>query len=203
MRRRLMCVLLLGVVVGCGRSPNARFYTLDAIARSDDASPTSYVVVVGPVSVPPAVDRPQLVLQVAPNRVTVDEFHRWASPLDDGVARAIAGDLAVLLGTSHVAALPATGVVPTHRVAVDVQRFDSTPGEGVLIEALWVVRRAEGGEATAGRTIAREPVEGKDIEAVAAAHSRALATVSGDIAAAIRAQPVAGQRPPAPKRPAR
>ena len=201
MRRWLLHLLLLAVAMGCGRSPNARFYTLDAIARSDDASPTSYVVVVGPVSVPPAVDRPQLVLQVAPNRVTVDESHRWASPLDDGVARAIAGDLAVLLGTSHVAALPATGVVPTHRVAVDVQRFDSRPGEGVLIEALWVVSAAEGGEATAGRTIAREPVEGTDIEAVAAAHSRALATVSGDIAAAIRAE-ASRPRPPAAKRPA-
>jgi uncharacterized protein len=187
MRRRLVHLLLIVVAAGCGTSPPARFYTLGATAQPGGAPPASCTVVVGPVSMPPAVDRPQLVLQVAPNRVTVDEFHRWAAPLDDAVARAIAADLAVLLGTPRVAALPATGVTPTHRVTVDVQRFETRPGEQVLIEALWIVQPAAGGEAATGRTIATEPVEGKDIEAVAAAHSRALATVSADIAAAIRA----------------
>lgn len=185
MRRRIVHLVLIAGALGCA-SPVARFYTLDATARSDGRPPASCAVVVGPVSIPPAVDRPQLVLQVAPNRVTVDEFHRWAAPLDDGVARAIAGDLAALLGTSQVAALPATGLAPTHRVTVDVQRFESTPGEGVLIEALWAVRPWAGGEGTAGRTVATERLESKDVDAVAAAHSRALATVSADIAAAIR-----------------
>lgn len=195
MRRPLVHLLLIAGAIGCGPSPAARFYTLDATARPDGGAPATCAVVVGPVSIPPAVDRPQFVLQVAPNRVTVDEFHRWAAPLDDGVARAIAGNLAVLLGTSQVAAVPATGVVPTHRVSVDVQRFESVPGERVLIEALWVVAPSAGGRTTAGRTVATEPVQGKDLEAVAAAHSRALATVSGDIAAAIRAEP-GGQRSP-------
>jgi uncharacterized lipoprotein YmbA len=194
MRPRLLPLLLVAGALGCGTSPPARFYTLDAAARPAGGPPASCTVVVGPVSMPPAVDRPQLVLRVAPNRVTVDEFHRWVAPLDDAVARAIAADLAVLLGTARVAALPATGVVPTHRVTVDVQRFETQPGDHVLIEALWMVQPAGGGEAATGRTIATEPVEGKDLDAVAAAHSRALATVSGDIAAAIRAQ--AAARPP-------
>jgi uncharacterized protein len=38
-----------------------------------------------------------------------------------------------------------------------------------------------------GRTVAREATQGPGYEALAAAHSRALATVSADIAAAIRA----------------
>jgi uncharacterized lipoprotein YmbA len=202
MRRRLVPLLLVGCAIGCGTSPAARFYTLDATARPDGTPPAACSVVVGPVSIPPAVDRPQLVLQVAPNRVTVDEFNRWAAPLDDGVARAIAGNLAVLLGTSQVAASPATGVAPTHRVTVDVQRFESRPGEGVLVEALWVVRPSAGGEATAGRTVATEPVQGKEADAVAAAYSRALATVSADVAAAIRT-PAGGRRPPAGGRTAR
>src|SRR5205823_6032560 len=69
------------------------------LATADGAPPASYAVVVGPVSVPASVDRPQFVVQVAPNRVEVDEFNRWAAPLDDGVARAVAGNLATLLGT--------------------------------------------------------------------------------------------------------
>ena len=38
-----------------------------------------------------------------------------------------------------------------------------------------------------GRTVAREAVQGEGFDALAAAHSRALAKMSADIAAAIRA----------------
>jgi hypothetical protein len=49
-----------------------------------------------------------------------------------------------------------------------------------------VVRKATGSASVSGRTVAREPAQGTDYEALAAAHSRALAKVSGDIATAIR-----------------
>jgi uncharacterized protein len=178
--------LVAAVTAGCGPSATARFYTLDPTATPDGAPPVHHAIVVGPVSIPPSVDRPQLVVQVAPNRVAVDEFNRWASPLDDGVGRAIAGDLAVLLGSSEVAVAPASGFVPTHRVTIDVQRFESVPGESVLVDALWSVRPTAGGAIRTGRTVAPEPVQGKTYDALAAAHSRALAKVSADIAVAIR-----------------
>ena len=44
-----------------------------------------------------------------------------------------------------------------------------------------------GGQTRSGRTLAREAVHGQGFDALAAAHSRALAKLSGDIAAAIRA----------------
>ena len=62
-----------------------------------------------------------------------------------------------------------------------------------LLEAVWAVRKTAGGETRSGRTIAREAVEGEGFDALAAAHSRALARMSGDIAAAIRAE--AGKQP--------
>jgi uncharacterized lipoprotein YmbA len=197
--RRLVSSIWAVVAAGavaCGPTANSRFYTLDSTAAADGSPPIHLAIAVGPVSIPPSVDRPQLVVQVAPNQVTLDEFNRWASPLDDGVARAVAGDLAVLLGTSEVGVAPATGFVPTHRVTIDVQRFDSIPGDSVLVEALWAVRPTAGGDVRSGRTVAREAVQGKTIDAVAAAHSRALAKVSTDIAAAIRAQ----TRMPPPRR---
>jgi uncharacterized protein len=189
--RRLVSAISAGVMaataVAC-TTATSRFYTLDSTAQTDGAPPVRQAIAVGPVSIPPSVDRPQLVVQVAPNQVTVDEFNRWAAPLDDGVARAVAGNLAVLLGTTEVGVAPVTGFVPTQRVTIDVQRFDSIPGDSVLVEALWAVRPAAGGDVRSGRTVAREAVEGKTIDAVAAAHSRALAKVSTDIATAIRAQ---------------
>jgi len=184
--RPLIPSLVLALAaVGCGPSPTARFYTLDATAAADGRPAVPHAIVVGPVSIPPAVDRPQLVVAVAPNQVTVDEFNRWAAPLDDSIARAVAGDLAVLLGAS-VAAAPAPGFTATHRVTLDVQRFDSVPGDGVTVEALWAIRPIAGGAGRSGRSLAREPIPSKGVDAVAAAHSRALATISADIANAIR-----------------
>jgi uncharacterized protein len=185
---RMGAIVVMAAAAGCGATATSRFYTLDSTATADGSPPVHRAIAVGPVSIPPAVDRPQIVVQVAPNQVTVDEFNRWAAPLGDAVARAVAGDLVVLLGTSDIAVAPVTGFVPTHRVTIDVQRFESTPGDSVLIEALWAVRPAAGGDLRSGRTLAREAVQGKTFDDVAAAHSRALAKVSADIAAAVRVQ---------------
>jgi uncharacterized protein len=172
---------------GCSASVPARFYTLQSAATAESVPGAHYAVMVGPVSVPASVDRPQFVVQVAPNRVDIDEFNRWAAPLPDGIARAVAGNLAVLLGTPDVATAPLANFDPAYRVTIDVQRFESVQGEAALVDAVWVVRKTAGEKTRSGRTTARESVQGEGFEALASAHSRALARVSADIAAAIRA----------------
>ena len=179
--------LLAAVAAGCGPTAAARFYTLDATATAGTAPPARTSVLVGPVSVPAAVDRPQFVVQVAPNRVEIEEFNRWVAPLSEGIARAVAADLAILLGTSDVAAGSLTNFTPAQRVTIDVQRFDSVLGQEVLLDAVWAVRKTAGGQVRSGRTTAREALQGDGFDALAAAHSRALAKLSSDIATAIRA----------------
>ena len=49
------------------------------------------------------------------------------------------------------------------------------------------MRRSKDGKAETGRTTAREAVQEKGYDALAAAHSRALARLSRDIADAVRA----------------
>lgn len=172
---------------GCASAPS-RFYTLNSTAAGDGAPAANCAVVVGPVSIPALVDRPQFTVQVATNRVEINEFNRWAEPLNDNIARVVAGNLAVLLGTPRVAAAPLANFDPAYRVTIDIQRFESVRGKSALIEAVWVVRRAAGGAAHPGHTVASEPVHGDGFDALAAAHSRALAKVSSDIAAVIRAK---------------
>jgi uncharacterized protein len=182
--------LVAAVTAGCASAP-ARFYSLDSTATPDGAAPVNYPIMVGPVSVPAAVDRPEFVVQTAPNRVDVDEFNRWAAPLNDAVAQVVAGDLVKLLGTTDVASAPMANFAPAYRVTIDIQRFDSVPSQAALVEAVWTVHSTAGGETRSGRTVAREAVAGEGFDALAAAHSRALAKMSGDIAIAIRAEAVA------------
>jgi uncharacterized protein len=182
-------VLIVAVVAaGCSSAPS-RFYTLNSTATdggTTNASNSNIAVIVGPVSIPAEVDRPQFTVQVAPNRVAVDEFNRWAAPLGDNIARVVAGDLSALLGSPHVAAIPAANFNSAYRVIINVQRFETVPGKSVLIDAVWVVRFPMGGTAQSGRTVASEAVSEESYDALAAAHSRALAKVSSDIADAIR-----------------
>ncbi len=72
--------LIAVAVVGCSASAPARFYSLDSTATADGPPLKRAAVMVGPVTVPAAVDQPEFVVQVAPNRVEVDEFNRWTPP---------------------------------------------------------------------------------------------------------------------------
>lgn len=183
----LLCAMALAAS-GCATA-TARFYTLGSTAAATGAPPLGARILVGPVSVPSAVDRPQFVVQVDPNRVEIDEFNVWAAPLGEGIARVVANDLGVLLGSKDVAIAGIANFAPDWRVTIDVQRFDSVPGSTVSIDAIWsVTPTASGKKPRAGRSSVQENVAGADYSAIAAAHSRALSKLSGDIATAIRAE---------------
>jgi uncharacterized protein len=188
---RLILVLIsVSAFAGCGSSPRETYYTLSAAGAMNGAAPVSaestYSVAVGPITLPEVVDRPQLVLRVGPNEVTFVELHRWAGPLKSEIPRVIADNLAGYLNVKQVAAYPqSAGDNAEYRVVVDIQRFDSTLGESVAIDALWTVRRPSDGAMRTGRSTARES-SGGNYDALVAAHSRALATVSREIAEAIR-----------------
>jgi len=187
-----MPVICLAVAtVGCSRSPRVTFYTLESGAQVESAAAATAApaVAVGPVTLPDVVDRPQLVVRVAANRVDILETHRWAEPLKSEIPRLIAENLRSLLGSSRVSSyLQHAGTDAEYRVLVDIQRFESSPGEAVIVEAVWSLRRATGGEAKTGRSLVREPVGTEGYDPLVAAYSRAIFAVSSDLARAIRAE---------------
>ncbi len=172
---------------GCATTPASRFYTLSA-ASTPGTTSSNLSVTVGPVSVPAAVDRPEIVVDTSANEVWLDEFNRWAAPLQEDLSRVIAENLMGMLGTSRVTRFPQTlSTDGDYRVAIEVQRFESEPGKAATLHAVWIVRRAMDGRVQTGRTSVRETVHGNSYDALAAAHSRAAARLSQDIADALRA----------------
>ena len=189
MRHPAAVVVLCGLAAlgaGCGSSPPSRFYTLSGTATT--AAPASDLsVAVGPVTIPAAVDRPQMVVSTSANQVELDEFNRWAAPLASNITRVVAMNLVTLLGTPRVTLFPEMlSAGADFRVAIEVQRFDSMPGDSAMLDAVWIVRRAKDSRSDTGRTTVREPVQEKSIDGLVAAHSRAIARLSQDIAAAVR-----------------
>jgi uncharacterized lipoprotein YmbA len=125
-------------------------------------------------------------LSTGANEVRLDDFNRWAAPLQDSLARVIADDLAALLGTSSVTLFPQTSSADAdYRVAIEVRRFESTPGESSALDAVWILRRTKDGKTETRRTTVREPVTDGSHNALVAAHNRALARLSQEIAQAI------------------
>jgi uncharacterized protein len=189
MRRLAAVVMLCGLgtlAAGCGSSPPSHFYTLSGTTPPPGPS-SNLSVSVGPITIPAAVDRPQMVVSMSANQVELDEFNRWASPLGNNISRVVAMNLVALLGTPNVTLFPQMLAANSDfRVAVEVQRFDSTPGESAVLDAVWTVRRAKDGKTDTGRTTVRETVTEKSIDALVAAHSRAIARLSQDVAAAVQ-----------------
>lgn len=178
-------------LAGCVGSPAPRieYYTLASpnpgVAPPSSTSPSVFV---GPISVPAAVDRLQMVLSTGPHAVTISDDHRWAEPLRDGIARVVAETLSRDLASSRVlASRIGAGTPVDYRVSIEVQRFDSSLTEGATIDALWTITTTRGGPARTGRTAWHEASSEQTPAALAAAHGRALQRVAGDIAGAIRA----------------
>jgi len=184
--RRLGAMLCI-LAAGCATTPPARLYMLSASSPTAETT-LDVSVSVGPVSIPAAVDRPQIVVATAGNQVRLDDFNRWASPLQENLSSVIAENLAALLGSSRVTRFPkTTSADADFRVAIEVTRFESVPGQWATLDAAWTVRRTADGVVQTQRTSVREPIQDQSYEALAAAHSRAAARLSQDVAEGVRA----------------
>jgi uncharacterized lipoprotein YmbA len=176
-------------LAGCSRSPQVVFYTLapEAKVAAAPAAAAGPSVVVGPVSIPELIDRPQLVVRTAPNRVDILEMHRWAEPLKDELPALLAQNLGRLLGSTRVSSYRQyAGAALDLRVLVDLLRFEAKPGEGVTVEANWTIRGTAGAAQTGHSLITEQADDGYDAQV--AAFNRALAGLSAEIAAGIKAQ---------------
>jgi uncharacterized lipoprotein YmbA len=187
--RSPLLVAVLVVLFGCASSPKVNFYTLPAppYPEARDADSSRLGILLGPVTLPEMVDRPQLVIRTGDNRVEILDTSRWAQSLKGETARVLAANLARDMGTLRVF-LPGQGMTgePDIRVAVDILRFESRPGIDATIEALWTLRRKEGTAPITGRSVVSEAVQGDGYDSLVAAHGRVLARIGHDIAEAIR-----------------
>ncbi len=187
--RSLLLIAAMLMLVGCASSPQAKFYTLAAVPPSEHVKTASPIVItIDSVTVPALIDRPQIVVRVDATQVRIDEFARWADPLKSQIPRVVAADLAQSVQGALVSTYPQpANDAQTYHVWLDVQSFESALGDMASIDVLWSVRSPKPGAVVSGRTVAHESAQAQGYDGLVDAHSRALATVSGDIAGAIRA----------------
>ena len=130
------------------------------------------------------------------NLIEIAEFDLWAGSLKDDFLRVLAENLSILLETDKMLLYPYIGVVPLDfRIGMNLNRFEGTPGERVVLDATWVVLEGpDKKEGVVQKSQISEPVSGSDYQALVAAQSRAVEKLGREIATAIRALPSPSSR---------
>ena len=116
----LPLVLLL---TACGSTPQSDYYMLTADARGGPVGEGA-ALGVGPVTIPDYLKTRQIVMNRSDHLLQLAEYDRWAEPLDAGVSRVVAVNLALLMDTNKVQIFPwRRDAVPEYAVRVAVIQF--------------------------------------------------------------------------------
>ena len=192
--RHAALLLLTATLAGCVNtvSREVTFYTLATGAVSVSPAParSTAIIAVGPVDFPDYLDRPQIVTRAGGQRLTMDEFHRWAGSLQEDTSRVVVQQLSHLLNSDQVFIYPSRlAIQPDYRLALNVRRFDGELRGEVVLDAAWSLvdgrsnRILDSGQRRYAATVAQP-----DFDAYVGALSTVLAALSQDIAAAVNRQ---------------
>ncbi len=185
-----VCVFAV-VILGCTTSAPLHYYTLAPLSPGGFSSPIPmrWTLALRPVTVPDILKRPQMLVRTGDHTVRLSENHRWAGPLDKELFRVLIENLNVQLRDAGAVAAPDDAAFdPDMVLAVQVNRFDGRPGESVTLHVQWTLTFPKGkGDRFGKNSVFVEKCQGPDYESLAAAHSRAIAALSREIALEIRA----------------
>ncbi len=195
-KSRIMQIVCVAMVVGVmmvtacgGRTPPAKFYTLQPVEQSSmgKSLPPDVTLAVGPVAIPAALDREEIVTRDAGKVLSLSEYHRWAGPLNQNIAAVIAQNLATLLETERITPFTRENIFkPTHRVVININRYESQLAKEFLIDATWSIKNLNGNKLLLIRnSTIREPLASAAYEKLVAAQSTSLAALSQEIAAGL------------------
>ena len=190
---RLILGLWMIVLLGCASTPPTRFFVLGSVSGSEKMmsrmGERCFAIGIGPVKIPEYLNQPEIVTRITQNEIRVDEFARWAEPLEDNISRALAEKLLSLLCLRSIVIFPWRGGTPVdYRIDVHVIQMDGMLGESASLDVAWSI--ADGSDRrkpplVTKRSTYKEPTGGRDYVAFVSAQSRNLASLSRDIAEAI------------------
>ncbi len=187
-------IAVLILLAGCrSATPPVEFYTLAPLTTPDEAEQMAapgknLAIGVGPLNLPKIIDRPQIVTRVGPNKINVDEFHRWAGSVYEDFLRALTINLSTLIPSGMVVPYPWEDYFePDYRVYLEVRQFDGRLGQSTQLDITWTITGRDPGDLLLARkSLIKENVPSEDYDALVAAQSRILATLSRQIAQGIK-----------------
>ena len=141
---------MLLCLAACGSSPPNQYYRLMPHADPTTARQQPSLGV-GPIKIPDYLRRSGIVYSGGGNQLIITELQRWAEPLDEGIKRVLAINLARQLQTDNLRLFPwQLDDMPDYTVEVVVLELDTRANQAVLVTD-WVVKHA-----ATGRSVTRD-----------------------------------------------
>jgi uncharacterized lipoprotein YmbA len=179
------------LLAACGSSPPVSYYSLEAL-ETDYRRDTGNALIIGagPLRTPDYLSRSRIVTRGDDGSVFIDEFNRWAEPVDDAVYRIVSLSLDTLLEDAVVIGYPYTHVANIdYQLIGRIDRFGADHDGRVELRVQWAVTTPNGDMLVSPKraTYEARANPGRDYPSIARAMSEALQAFSRDVATAIEA----------------
>jgi len=194
-RHILLTGMMLLFLVGCMGQPSAptRFYTLnsslDTEVKLKFAERDQYKIIeIDSIEFPAYLDRPQLVIRQSQHEYVLAEFDHWAEPLKGNFERVFVENLNKLLNDAPVAVVTWRSYLKVdYQLRITVIRLESDRKGNVVLEAGWGILGDDGRKLILAKVSnIKVQSESEDFQEIVAAQSRAVETLSEEIAEAIK-----------------
>jgi len=159
---------LLPLLWGCSSAP-IHYHTL--VPVKPVASPGSQVRVER-VSMPPQVDRSQLVIRQGSSGLAILDTEWWGANLTEEFSSALEDQLGSPAGGRAISSL-----------RIDVQRFDSVPGQYALLDVRWQLQLPGAARPLSCHSRLQTPAN-NSVEGLVAAHQANLSQLAALVASA-------------------
>jgi uncharacterized lipoprotein YmbA len=168
----------------------SKFYLLTP--TTDTAAPATgtaqntsgaFTIGLGPIKLPPYLDRPEVVTRAAPNRLELSKEDRWGESIQNGFTSAMERNLASETGAAVIDFPWYNTVHIDMQVQIDVYRFETDSQGTATLSAKWTILDSTGKNIlyTVESNLTQPSKPGDTTEA-AAALSRTIGDLSGQIA---------------------
>ena len=189
MRAALLALFAL-MLMACGSTPQPDYYLLTADAQRIPETGGA-TLGIAELNLAEYLRRPELVTLAGSNRLHIDPYRRWAEPLDDGMRRTLALNLAAQLGSDGVRNMPwPRDWVPQWLLRVSIARMDVS-ADSIELVAVWSLQDGRRERAAVEHTSRLDRSRsGDSADSIASDISQALLALSQEMVAAVSAAAV-------------
>jgi uncharacterized lipoprotein YmbA len=190
---QLAAALTTVLAAGCASAP-VHYYSLVAASPASPTGTNLYCcrIVIASVKLPPAVDRPEIILRGSDNQLQVLGNDLWIAPLRDEVRSALTDQ--IRLGLVNGEARHSLTQDNPATIHLDVERFESEPSRHALIQIAWRVSiPALPRELSAACETATRVAVGEGVPALVQGYQQALSAIAAQIASGIRNLKTSGE----------
>ena len=182
------------VITACATAPATRYYQIQPApapvpATASEGNPSKAISIgIGPIRLPPYLDRSKIVLAQQDSEIKLAEYSEWAGPLDDNIGSVLARDIGALMGTEKVSRYPwPPETAVDYRIEIELIRLHAIANNEVVLEARWLIKDDARRVLTAQYSQFKAPIPAvaEELQGIVAAHGEVLRQLALAIANAL------------------